>query len=333
MAKLLLSLGATCSQADMDGWTALHRYVQSAPAQLVDVLLDHDKMGVKVAINHLTFAQHYWGLASSPLHAAISRGDLSLVLSLINAGARVETDFETWLKAAKMSAGTKRLSTFDQNQHTYRSNKLSPLFVALSHSTNVDLALELLDRGADPNEMSSQTYSIFRDNYSQRYTKGETVLDRVQDAIGHLRAYEGAQSVKPSLRPGLDEALAGYMEGTYQHWVVSKDVVDIKKRHRDDVEKYEKAKCAARAKNDQTLAAQMAAVKGTIAGLVKLKKLLVSKGAKTFAELHPKYVKDNPTLYSKKKKGHGVVNPYEPGFKFFKIYDLTDARRAAYIEL
>lgn len=93
MVKLLLSLGATSAQADMDNWTALHRYVQLAHPELVDVLLDNDKVGARTAINHLSFARWYWGNASSPLHCAITRGNSGLVHNLINAGARLGTSF------------------------------------------------------------------------------------------------------------------------------------------------------------------------------------------------------------------------------------------------
>lgn len=121
MTKLLLELGATSSQADFDGWTAFQRYLQTGNEQLVDVLLDHDKLGSTTAINHLTFSGYNWSGTNSPLHTAISEGNLSLVLKLINAGAMVELDFETWLKAArKVSGGSNKLTTLERNKVSAR---------------------------------------------------------------------------------------------------------------------------------------------------------------------------------------------------------------------
>lgn len=94
MAKTLLNLGATCSQAEVNSVTAFHRYVQNGGVQLVDTLLASDKMGTKNAINHVVTG-HF---TISPLMTAIAQRDLPLVLRLLGAGAKTNIDFETWLK-------------------------------------------------------------------------------------------------------------------------------------------------------------------------------------------------------------------------------------------
>lgn len=283
MTKLLLNLGATSSQADLAGWTAFHRFVQTADEQLVDFLLDHDKLGTKTAINHLTFSQYSWSSPSSPLHAAVSQGNLSLVLKLISAGARVEMDFETWLKAAgKVSGRSKKLTTFEGNKELYNRTRLNPLISALRQTTNTELPIALLERGADPNSMTEHSYSVVRDSMCRSYMKGETVLDLVRELLSHLRAYGRTRRTKPSLPPGLDECL--YTEGTYQHWVVARAVSRVKRSYRESMERYEKGRCKARARNNKASRSMVAAVKSKISGLQKLEEMLVQKGAKTFAE-------------------------------------------------
>ncbi len=88
MAKLLLKLGASSSQADLHGCTAFHRYVDNHEVEMIDTLWELDKTGVKAALNHLLLGNRYWDpQAVSPLHTAIGRGDTILVMRLLEAGA------------------------------------------------------------------------------------------------------------------------------------------------------------------------------------------------------------------------------------------------------
>lgn len=288
MTKLLLDLGATSSQADLHGWTAFHRYVQTANEQVVDVLLDHDKLGTKTAINHLTFTRYNWSSPSSPLLEAVAQGaqgNLSLVLKLINAGASVEMDFETWLKSARKVSGGRSnnptLSGTPQLKERYDRERLHPLISALRCTTSTEVPIALLERGADPNSMPWRTYSVVHTDWYRSHTKGETVLDLVRERLDQLRTYglSGCtESAKPLLRTGLDESL--YTEGTYQHWVVASTIREAKRSQQDD----EIYMCKARSRTVKDVESLMAAMEDKISGLQKLEEVLVQKGAKTFEE-------------------------------------------------
>lgn len=283
MTKLLLDLGATSSQADLDGWTALHRYVQTAKEQLVEVLLDHDKLGTKTAINHLAFMRYGWS-SSSPLREAVAQGNLSLVVRLINAGASVEMDFETWLKAARKVSGSSNhptLSCTPRLKERYDRETLHPLITALRCTTSTEVPIALLERGANPNSMPGLSYSIAHTDWCRSHSKGETVLDMVRELLDYLRVHGlpgCTDSAKPLLRPGLDESL--YTEGTYQHWVVASVIREAKRSQHDK----EKDKCRARARTIKESKSLMPVMEGKISGLQKLEEVLVQKGAKTFEE-------------------------------------------------
>lgn len=102
MAKTVLSLGATCAQADMHGVTAFYRLVERNASALVDLLIELDRVGVDNSINHIAIP--LWGAALWPLKKAIENSDSRLVLQLLDAGAVYQLDFELWLKAAKQSS-------------------------------------------------------------------------------------------------------------------------------------------------------------------------------------------------------------------------------------
>jgi ankyrin repeat protein len=89
MAKLLLSLGATAAQADTDGTTAFHRYVEQNSESLLDTLFEMDKAGSKTALNHIAFPDH--GSSRTPLQIAATDGHLGMVLKVWLPRQRKET--------------------------------------------------------------------------------------------------------------------------------------------------------------------------------------------------------------------------------------------------
>lgn len=101
MARTLLSLGATCAQADRDGVTAFERLVEQNASALIDLVVEADKIGVQNSINHISIPAYH--SMTWPLQRAIDRGDARLVLQLLEAGAVPQIDFDTWLKAMKQS--------------------------------------------------------------------------------------------------------------------------------------------------------------------------------------------------------------------------------------
>ena len=94
MAQTLLALGATSAQADINGFTAFHRYVEANAESLLKSLWETDPVGAKTAINHMAFADS--NTCETPLQLAARGGNLALVLKLLEQGAATHIDFEAW---------------------------------------------------------------------------------------------------------------------------------------------------------------------------------------------------------------------------------------------
>lgn len=342
MAKLLLSLGATSSQADLNGCTVFHRYVESGEKEMIDTLWDNDKTGVKTSINHLVVGSSYWNPSSiAPLHLAIANGDSTFVLRLLEAGANPQIDFETWLKAAKFSSTLeKRLGNFEANKALFEGGTTQPLIAALQHCTDPETAIHLLERGADPNALPTTTRNIIKNEWNRRYTKGESALDIVRSYIKGLREYKPPilDGKKPTLTPGIDEYLDNFMEGTYQHCVVSARARFTKETYQKAVKAYERDNCKVHSSKKRELYAQrQQAVQEAIAGYEKLEKVLIEKGGKTFEELYPEIVKEHPGLYVPPVVSTTTQTteekPFSYEFRFSNVNDVTEARKVAYIQL
>lgn len=103
MTKTVLSIGASCAQADLHGITAFQYLVQSNASELTRLLLETDKLGVKDSINHVV-NRDWFQIPTWPLAIAAKKGNLTMVLQLLSAGAALQLDFKMWLKDEKHSS-------------------------------------------------------------------------------------------------------------------------------------------------------------------------------------------------------------------------------------
>ncbi|KAH8893115.1 ankyrin [Thozetella sp. PMI_491] len=335
MANLLLRLGASSSQADLHGCTAFHRYVNSNESEMVDTLWEFDKTGVKAALNHLLIESRYWDPpAISPLHTAIGNGDTILVMKLLEAGANPQIDFEHWLKAAKFSTRLEgRLRSFEENQKTYRKSVQQPLITALTSCPDPEVAYLLLRGGADPNTMTQVSYQLLDDEWQRRYNQGETALDLVRNQLEQLRKYTGEKlsAQNPELPEGIREYLDLVQAGTYQHWVTEEDIKQKLKSHERAVESYKEA-----VKNFEGLtgvAEKQQAIREAISQVEKVEQLLVEMGGKTFQELHPDIKTNTDRYHQSTTQAEKKKECYQFNITFRNATDVTDIRRAAYLEL
>jgi ankyrin repeat protein len=334
MAKTLLSLGATSAQADLTGITAFHRYVQEKAESLLETLWDLDKTGSKAAVNHIAFTNNR---ADTPLQTAAKNGNLSLVLKLLDNGALAEIDFETWLKSAKQTIST-QLRTFAENENLFKSTTEQPLIMALK-SADPSIALKLIERGANVNTLTALSYDyLYRCQQGWwSNSRGDSALDIVQAQLKKLRKYkvEADLGLKAKLAENMEEYLKNLKPGSYQHWMVSKDI-----------EQKRKAFCRAKREYDRgkSLSASVLGVKEkeeavleAIGTLEAIEKLFLEKGAKTFESLYPeehkKYVD-----YQSQYNGEPVKHTDDDGnytytFSFSNVIDVTPARQAAYLDL
>ncbi|KAI1288909.1 ankyrin repeat protein [Xylaria venustula] len=335
MCETLLSLGGTSSQADISGVTAFHRYVRDNNMKIIEALWENDKLGLKTAINHVAVSGNYWNRsATSPLMTAIDEGNSILVLKLLDAGANPEIDFDTWLKGAKFN-GDLALGDYLYNQNMFSNYVEQPLLVAI-RSSQPALALELLDRGADPSPITKASAEIVLHEYARRYNTGETALDVVRKILKELRKYNeypsttklhiGFVGEEPR---GAAEFLSRFPEGTYHHWLVSSDIDRKKKQAKKafDILKKEEKRVASLQGRDE----KKEAIQDVISQLKKVQAALLEKGAKTFKEKYPDI--ETPQQFNGNKVPGMPQVDYSFNVSFMGIKDLTPVRQIAYMRL
>ncbi|KAK3906939.1 hypothetical protein C8A05DRAFT_40270 [Staphylotrichum tortipilum] len=336
MAKTLLSLGATSAQADMNGFTSFHRYVEANAESLLDVLWEMDQAGAKIATDNIAFADS--SSCQTPLQLAVQNGNTALVLKLLDHGAVSHIDFEAWLKSAKKSTNmASRLTTLEENQKTYNGMVEQPLILALNSATPEN-ALILLDRGADPNVVTISSQYYMKLMWYSRFT-GESALDLANKHLTALGEYKkGTDTNKcPALPEGIDTYLDGFQEGTYQHWAVSEEIEARRKSHRRTLKLYEQAKKSPQ--RSDGVKEKEAAIAEAIKSMEKVKESLLAHGAKTFVELHPEFA-DRLESANTRRNYYGYNapdqkkdEPFTYAFSFRNVIDVTEARKEAYFKL
>lgn len=334
MALLLLKLGATSSQADADGCTVFHRYVASGNVDMVQTLVDNDPRGLQAAINHLFFAGYAWMPdVISPLQSALETGDPILVLKVLNAGALAEIDFDTWLKAAKVSpTQANRLGDLEETKKKYRKSLEQPLIVAI-RSGDIQSAIQLLERGVNPNVLDHETECAVSTEYERNWTTGTSALDMVQRLIKKLRKYSGEESKakEPEKQPGVDTYLEKFEAGTYQYWLVADDVRTSQRRYKSDMANYKKE--LKKAAGHKGSAEKAKAIEGALSELIELERLLIAKGGLKFTEIHPDIKMKNRSRHNYFNSQTPKVTDFECKFEFNGDGNMTDVRKEGYLQM
>jgi hypothetical protein len=336
MADLLLKLGATSAQADPNGCTAFHRYVEAGEEDLVDTLLANDKTGIKAAINHMVCGGSYWSSEiNAPISTAIENGDVALVLKLLTAGAKSEIDFDTWLKSAKVSTMSDRLGDLERSREMYSESVEQPLITAIRLG-NTDIAIKLLENGADPNPLDTITQQLIFREYQRNYYKGRSALDLVQSSLKKLRGYTGEKRgpVEPKQTPGLDEFLKRFTEGTYSHCLVSCQVEEHRYNFVEGKKQYEKE--IKKNPEPKGVPEKREAIEELIAGFEAVEEALISRGGKRFTELRPDIktnLRGDSSSRNSRRADDEDPKPFDYSFSFHNDRDMTEKRRDGYIEL
>lgn len=241
----------------------------------------------------------------------------------------------TRLKSAKQSANMgNRLRTLEENQKSYKQMVEQPLILALK-STNPESAIALLERGADPNVVTSTSQYYMQASWYSRFT-AETALDLANKHLKVLREYKGEASLCPRLPDGADTYLEKFKEGTYQHWVVSKEIDKLREKFQKDLKVYEENK-ADKTNKAPGVEEKESAIAEAIKTMEKVKEVLLAKGAKTFVEAYPEF-KDRFESASTNHWNYGAMGnktaePYKFTFSFANVNDVTEARKEAYLKL
>lgn len=126
--------------------------------------------------------------------------------------------------------------------------------------------------------------------------------------------------------------MAEFHEGTWQRAVAMTQVSRTKRQNEKKVANFE-SETARLASPEPGMQMKEEAIESAIAVLEKIEKEIIGRGGKTFEELHP----NAPDLSRRQLFGGQQGTKESPDFKldfsFFNVIDLTEKRRAKYIEL
>lgn len=227
-----------------------------------------------------------------------------------------------------------RLTTLEENQKTYKGMVEQPLILALNSSTPEN-ALVLLDRGADPNVVTTMSQYYMKSSWYSSFT-GESALDVANKHLTALGQFKGEPDTCPTLPEGIDTYLDGFKEGTYEHWAVAKDIETRRELHRQTVKRYEENKKSPY--NSSGVKEKEAAIAEAIQKMEKVKESLLSHGAKTFVEVHPEFADRHEAGNARRNHYYGITDQkkaesYEHAFTFRNVIDVTVARKEAYFKL
>lgn len=325
MASTLLSLGAMCTQADLKGITAFHRYVESTDVDLVQLLMDLDKTGAPIAMKNIAFPSTY--SATSPLLCAIVSGDIRMALKLLDNGVPPQVDFDTWLKCAKAStAFSNNLSNFEENNKFFNMRNEQPLIVAL-RSPNPHVALELLERGADPDTRTTDSHNNRHYSWMPRSTNADNALAIVRDYLTALREYKGEvpKQRKPFKVAEKPEAFLATL--SKESWMYVAALSDLKKV------KKEMAR--------QTKLHEDALAKIRKLGGEEEKKVAIKEMIETFEKIEAKIIATTrqPHVVMTEKVNVNEFPPVEftKDFEFVPqfvgVNDIIESRRLGYVQL
>ena len=130
VAKLLLDLGATSAQADMNHTSVLHYVVAQNNHEILDLLLANDRPVARSVLNWMTTPP--WGnQGNTPLTTAISLGHENMVSKLLSIGAKPEILYDSWVK-----------TYLDKNiwARTQSKNSLNLFFLSFRNPKHADIS-------------------------------------------------------------------------------------------------------------------------------------------------------------------------------------------------
>lgn len=340
VVKLLLELGATTSQADLNHFTAFHYVVAANNHDILDVLLENDRP-VALSILDNIGSQMYGNDGDSPLTTAISKGYKEMVSTLLSLGAKPTTDFDEWIKAYLFKNEYAKRNTPDQNQKLWRDSVCQPIIAAAAKEMGESVR-DLLAHGADPSTLEKSAYRIIETPQNAAYQVAESLLDIVQKKLKALREFDestgqnsgglfgssgNAITKEPEKLEEESFYTKGLKEGTYEHWTALHDYQTKKQANTKEREAWKKAM---ERKKEEGLDEKKAAVATIVKELEKTEKALIEAGAKTFVEMYPDLPKHQPHVYQPYQ--YPEPGPYKTNLSF-RIPDLNDAKKEGYMRL
>ena len=332
MVTALVGVGATSSQSDTAGISAFHYFVNNSD-YAVETLLKADPAAVRAVMGHVTAAGSWWAPSvTEPLITAIEKKHVSTVKMLLKEGVKAELEFSSFMKAAKVSFDKQVNQDTEENMKKFHKSVSQPLCVALESELPL-VAAQLLDGGASPNTITKVGWTVIDEEYARTHQgPGETVLDIVRRKIDALEKWKPtAERTAPEALADDESYLAEFKTGSYAHFTATSQLSRAKEDYIDKLKLYnqgleeDRKKVNSEAEKDRAIK-----IKQLVRDYRAVEEKLLAAEAKTFKELHPTIEYTPRPSYQWSPKT--TTGPFEPKINFQRG-DLTDASRAAYLEL
>ncbi|XRM43420.1 hypothetical protein ABZX51_006597 [Aspergillus tubingensis] len=340
MTQKLLQLGALPTQADMNSVTPLHYAVAcdfTDSCEILQTYFQQNRSATVKAMNFLSSFSNPWNVKPhSSLTLALTLRNDKAANKLIEAGATLQIDFESFVNPGQAIYGAIKSNSSERNKAIFRHDFTQPIILAVQKDLPVIADRLLRSDGVDPNTLTPDGYRVLDSEYMRNYTVGKSLLDCVRDKIRALGNYHGeklgvsppCQLVKP------DHCLNGLQPDTYHRWTVERAVRQAKAQYEKDQEKYTLAVYANNRR--EGLKEKTLEVRATLDAYKALEKVLVEKGAKSFYDIYPDFEKP----WKRRKTGdksdsdskHQEPEPFKVETNFC-VPDLTDEKKQRYFDL
>lgn len=330
VVKLLLDLGATSAQGDMNHVTAFHHVVAQNSSEILDVLLANDRpIALSVLNNTGTDGSTYGAMINSPLTTAIDKGHQDMAAKLLELGAKATIDFDDWVKSYLATDRWARNQDAERTKSTYLDSVIQPIILAAGKGMGQTVE-DLGAHGADPSTLENTAYAVLRNPHTATHAFPESLLDIIQQKLKTLREYKDPdQNVKEpeKLR---DESfyMSGFDEGTYQHWTALKNFQAVKESNKKAWDEHKKKM---EGEGQEGAKEKRQAITKLIGELEKTEEALIRVGAKRFYEMHPEVPK-NLSGNNRYRYTPPEPLPYETAIQFVTP-DLNEVKRQGYISL
>jgi len=344
MTELLIGLGASPAQADVEHVTALQYFIAHG-SDVLATMVSANRPAAQRALGHISMSerQFHHG-AKDVLQTAIHNGDEAAVDALLELGAKPEIDFGTYMTSMKSKWDARGSS--EENEKNFRQSFTQPIFSAVSAEMPA-VAMKLLDAGADINSLAPSAWIAIHVNYYSDVSITHTLLDAVRQRIGGIHDFlqtgkvpnwngsfmfgnNFGKCLPPIALKNDSEYAQDYDQESYAYWQVKIQIPDAKKQYDQELETYNQ--WVKSSKEPKGAEEKKAAVRSLLSEFEALESKLLERGAKTFKELHP-----NVTLQPRPDYSYGDYEPVPPQpwspVLSFKLPDLNDERRAAYMKL
>ena len=329
VVKLLIKLGATSAQADMNHFTTLHYIVSEDNSDLLDILLTHDRPAALGVLNNVGFSTTWGNDINSPLTTAVEKGYQEMVSKLLTLGAIPTVTFDDWIKAYLSKNQWAKNQSAENNMNQYRNSVMQPIIAAAAKEMGKSVE-NLLAHGADANTLEKTAHAILQHPQNISYQVAESLLDIIQKKLRALKEYKEPEQHIPEKPETLcDEKFYTYglTEGTYKHWSALSDYQTKKHANKLQFRQYEES---LKPQSQEGVKEKKEAIAKLIQELESAEQALIAAGAKPFAKLYPKipkHIESRSHVYRPEKP-----KPFQTSF-LFQVPDLNEMKKDGYLKL